>query len=172
MLSVLAFKRSLSAGILDGGTGEIALGGSRLNRFMKDVESVTGRMGEGDAMTPAEEAAGVSSAAEAEVVPGAHGDANVGGGEIFIPEQGKQEVPVQPPHNAADPWQVLVQLGAQLVSALGAASNPAAPAHPWIERDPGTGVQSLKVPLPSPQAAGQIADVLSLLANTLRGQRP
>jgi len=58
MLSVLAFKRSLLAGILDGGTGEISLGGSRLNRFMKDVENVTGRMGEGEAMTPAEEAAG------------------------------------------------------------------------------------------------------------------
>ncbi|MHB1530122.1 MAG: DEAD/DEAH box helicase, partial [Acidiferrobacteraceae bacterium] len=34
MLSVLAFKRSLSAGILDGGTSEISFGGSRLNRFM------------------------------------------------------------------------------------------------------------------------------------------
>jgi len=30
------------AGILDGGSGEISLGGSRLNRFMKDVENVTG----------------------------------------------------------------------------------------------------------------------------------
>jgi hypothetical protein len=45
----------LSAGILDGGSGEISLGGSRLNRFMKDVENVTGRMGEGEAVTPAEE---------------------------------------------------------------------------------------------------------------------
>ena len=55
MLSVLAFKRSLSAGILDGGSGEISLGGSRLNRFMKDVENVTSRMGEGEAVTPSEE---------------------------------------------------------------------------------------------------------------------
>ncbi len=45
MLSVLAFKRSLSEGILDGGSNEISLGGSRLTRFMKDVESVTGSMG-------------------------------------------------------------------------------------------------------------------------------
>lgn len=36
-------KRPLSAGILDGGSGEIALGGSRLSRFIKDVENVTGR---------------------------------------------------------------------------------------------------------------------------------
>src|ERR1700676_543337 len=55
MLSVLAFKRSLSAGILDGGGGEISLGGSRLNRFMKDVENVTGGMGEGQTVTTAEE---------------------------------------------------------------------------------------------------------------------
>ncbi len=64
MLSVLAFKRSLAAGILDGGTGEISLGGSRLNRFMKDVEKVTGRMGEGEAMAPAEEAVNVAAASE------------------------------------------------------------------------------------------------------------
>src|SRR6202008_4039152 len=56
MLSVLAFKRSLSRGILDGGSGEISLGGSRLNRFMKEVENVPGRMGESEALTPAEEA--------------------------------------------------------------------------------------------------------------------
>src|SRR6202035_3054429 len=42
MLSVLAFKRSLAAGILDGGSGEISLGGSRLHRLMKEVENVTG----------------------------------------------------------------------------------------------------------------------------------
>ena len=43
MLSVLAFKRSLSAGILDGGQAEVALGGSRLKRFMSEVDAVTGR---------------------------------------------------------------------------------------------------------------------------------
>ena len=61
MLSVLAFKRSLSAGILDGGQNEVSLGGSRLSRFMKDVENVTGHMGEGEAMVPAEEMTNVAS---------------------------------------------------------------------------------------------------------------
>ena len=172
MLSVLAFKRSLSAGILDGGAGEISLGGSRLNRFMKDVENVTGHMGEGEAMTPAEEAAGVTTMSEAAPVPEENADAKTGVGETAIPEHEGREAPEQTPRNGADPWQALAQIGAQLVSALGAASNPAAPAHPWIERDPGTGVQSLKVPLPPPETAGQIADVLSMLANALRGRRP
>lgn len=169
MLSVLAFKRSLSAGILDGGTGEISLGGSRLNRFMKDVENVTGHMGEGEAMTPAEEAAGVTTVTEATSVPEENTDAKVGVGEMAIPEHEGRDVSEQTPRNEADPWQALVLVGAQLVSALGAASNPAAPAHPWIERDPSTGAQNLKVPLPPPETARQIADVLSMLANTLRG---
>ncbi|MDD5403298.1 MAG: DEAD/DEAH box helicase [Sulfuricella sp.] len=172
MLSVLAFKRSLSAGILDGGVGEISLGGSRLNRFMKDVENVTGHMGEGEAMTPAEEAAGVTAMTEAASVPDENADAKVGVGEMAIPEHEGRDVSEQIPRNEADPWQALVQVGAQLISALAAAGNPAAPAHPWIERDPGTGVQSLKVPLPLPETAGKIADVLSMLASTLRGRRP
>jgi|GEM_PF-203106 len=72
MLSRLAFKRSLAAGILDGASGEISLGGSRLNRFMKDIEAVTegkyqaaqaGHAGQADLMTPQEEASGVMAAA-------------------------------------------------------------------------------------------------------------
>lgn len=172
MLSVLAFKRSLSAGILDGGTGEISLGGSRLNRFMKGVENVTGRMGEGEVMPPAEEAAGVTAVAEAASVADENVDAKAGVGEPAIPAHEEREAPEQTPRNEADTWQALVQVGAQLVAALGAASNPAAPAHPWVERDPSTGAQSLKVPLPPPETAGRIADVLSMLANTLRGRRP
>jgi len=41
MLSVLAFKRSLFAGVLDGGETEVFLGGSRLAKFMESVEAVT-----------------------------------------------------------------------------------------------------------------------------------
>lgn len=170
MLSVLAFKRSLSAGILDGGTGEISLGDSRLNRFMKDVENVTGHMGEGEAITPGEEAAGVT--ADAPSGPEAHTETRtrVGGPADTEPlGQGPLGLARQ---NETDPWQALTQLGAQLAAAFGAAGNPAASAHPWIERDPDTGAQSLKLPLPPPETAGKIADVLSMLANTLRGQRP
>ena len=41
MLQVLKFKRSLFAGVLDGGDKEVFLGGSRLNKFMESVESAT-----------------------------------------------------------------------------------------------------------------------------------
>ncbi|MCK6683206.1 MAG: DEAD/DEAH box helicase [Thermoanaerobaculia bacterium] len=41
MLSLIGFKQSLFAGILDGGENQVLLGGTRLNKFMESVESVT-----------------------------------------------------------------------------------------------------------------------------------
>jgi superfamily II DNA or RNA helicase len=167
MLSVLAFKRSLSAGILDGGSGEISLGGSRLNRFMKEVENVTGHMGESEAVTPAEEVgSGVIAADDAgpaedlkahtEIGPGTDGAADSNGATALRS------------NSASDPWLALAQVGAQFVAALAAANDPTGPAHPWIERDPATGAQSLRMPLPSPETARQLAGVLSALADGLR----
>jgi len=167
MLPVLAFKRSLSAGILDGGSGEISLGGSRLNRFMKDVENVTGRMGEGEAVTPAEEAGNnVAAADDIRPVEAAEADADIGAGGIAR----SNEVAGPPRDFEADPWRALVQVGAQFVAALAAANDPKAPAHPWIEHNPATGVRSLKIPLPPPKTARQLADALSALADGLRGR--
>jgi len=168
MLSVLAFKRSLSAGILDGGSGEISLGGSRLNRFMKDVEGVTGNMGEGEAMTPAEEVRNIVTADDAGSVEDANVDVNIGAGEMVIARTDGSGAP--PRAAGSDPWQALAQVGAQFVAALTAANSPDAVAHPWIERDPATGGQYLKMPLPAPETARQLANALSALADGLRGR--
>jgi hypothetical protein len=166
MLSVLAFKRSLSAGILDGGAGEISLGGSRLNRFMKDVENVTGSMGESVAVTPAEEVGSIAAADD-------RGSAKDAGVSIAA-----NEVAVTPINGAEaasdqtrpDPWQALMRVGVQFIGALTAANGPNAVAHPWIERDPATGTQNLRIPLPPPEVAKQLADALSSLADGLRGK--
>jgi len=173
MLSVLAFKRSLSAGILDGGQGEISLGGSRLNRFMKDVERVTGRMGEGETVAPAEEAGSVASA-PVESAPEA-GDAGVvaaagsvaSAAEATSPEGGAPA----PPQPVADPWDLLVQAGTQLISALRVAGDGQASSHPWLERDPATGAHSLRLPLPTPEQTRRLADALAAIADSLRGAR-
>jgi superfamily II DNA or RNA helicase len=167
MLSVLAFKRSLSAGILDGGSGEISLGGSRLSRFMKDVENVTGRMGEGEAVTSAEEVRNIVTADDARSGEDANGDVNVGAGVTAIAQA--DGAGALPRDGGPDPWQALVQVGMQFIAALAAANDPSAPAHPWIERDPATGVQNLKMPLPPPETTRQLANALSTLADTLRG---
>ena len=164
MLSVLAFKRSLSAGVLDGGSGEISLGGSRLNRFMKEVENVTGRMGESEAVTPAEEVCNSTVAADAGgPVKGAKASPDIDA------DDGARSNGHAAPWSDPDPWVALAQVGAQFVAALTAANDPTAPTHPWIERDPATGVPSLRMPLPSPETARQLAGALSALANGLRG---
>ncbi len=168
MLSVLAFKRSLSAGILDGASGEISLGGSRLNRFMKDVENVTGSMGEGEAVAPAEEVTNIATANAAGSVDDVNADGDSGADEMTIARTDGSGA--QPRDTGPDPWQTLMQVGAQFVAALTAANDPTAPAHPWIDRDPTTGAQSLKMPLPAPETARQLADALSALADGLRGR--
>ncbi len=169
MLSVLAFKRSLSAGILDGGSGEISFGGSRLNRFMKDVENVTSQMGEGEAMVPAEEAAGVAAS---DSLPTTATDATPAGATVGAGGAAPQAAVGAADTAGADPWAALLQVGAQFMSALTAASAPEGAAHPWIAHDPATGARSLKLPLPSPETAKRLADALLVVADALRGQRP
>ncbi len=159
MLSVLAFKRSLSAGILDGGQSEISLGGSRLSRFMKDVESVTGRMGEGEAVAPAEEAASVGSAPVELPVEAATVDEPAIALEMASAADASVLEGAAPALQDAsvDPWAVLLQAGAQLASALSGAGTPEAPLHPWLEHDPATGARSLRLPLPPPETARRLA---------------
>jgi SNF2 family DNA or RNA helicase len=166
MLSILAFKRSLSAGILDGGSGEIALGGSRLNRFMKDVENVTGRMGQSEAVTPIEEVGNSIGAAD-NIRPLEDGEAL--NGDIGASDIVPSNAPIVPRDPGSDPWLALVQLGAQFVAVLAAANDSKTPAQPWIERDPATGTQTLKMQLPLPETAQKLADTLTALADSLRG---
>jgi hypothetical protein len=133
---------------------------------MKDVENVTGSMGEGEAVTPAEEVGNIVTADDAQAVEGA--GANIGAGETAT---ARTNGAAAPPRDATpDPWQALVQVGTQFIAALAAANDPAAPAHPWIERDPATGAQNLKMPLPAPETARQLANALSALADGLRGR--
>jgi superfamily II DNA or RNA helicase len=167
MLSVLAFKRSLSAGILDGGSSDISLGGSRLNRFMKDVENVTGNIGEGVAVTPAEEVESGVAADDAGSMEDFNTDVDAGIDRTAVAPADGTGAPLR--DAGSDPWQALAQVGAQFIAALASANDPKTAAHPWIERDPTTGLQSLKMPLPPPETARQLAGVLSALADRLRG---
>ena len=48
ILSVLAFKKSLFAGVLDGGEHEVFMQGTRLSKFMESVEQVAGAVGQAD----------------------------------------------------------------------------------------------------------------------------
>jgi hypothetical protein len=145
--------------------GEISLGGSRLNRFMKDVENVTGRMGEGEAVSPSVETGSVSSTSGAEPVEAINTE-----GKADDSAKAQESEGVASGQSNPDPWGALLQFGSQLVTALTATNDGDSVSHPWIERDPATGSRSLKVPLPPPETAKRLADALSVLADTLRGR--
>jgi hypothetical protein len=155
------------------------MGGSRLNRFMKDVENVTGSMGEAEAVSPAEEivtpmpAANDTEESIEEVIrSGIPGD---GAGDTAVaaapdkPGSGGSAGAGPGTDPATDPWAALLQIGATFVSALAAGDADSAPTHPWIERDPATGTRNLKLPLPPPETAKKLAAALALAAEALRG---
>jgi hypothetical protein len=114
MLSVLAFKKSLFAGVLDGGEHEVFLQGTRLSQFMKSVEQVAGAMGEdeGDMGADAEpratpEAAADTASGFAEEPPQDAGDEVAGATPEALAELGETGPPsteaVAPTREAGSP---------------------------------------------------------------------
>jgi hypothetical protein len=104
MLSVLGFKRSLFAGVLDGGEREVFLGGSRLTRFVESVENVTAGI-----PAPLVEEADGSAAAEP-----AAAEATV---------DGDIEAASAPPRPPADPLSNLLRTGLDLLTQFAAAAG-------------------------------------------------
>ncbi|MDP2371680.1 DEAD/DEAH box helicase [Rhodoferax sp.] len=183
MLSVLAFKKSLFAGVLDGGDHEVFMQGTRLSQFMKSVEQVAGAMGEDEAESGVETAVfadtgGTSEVPEgerAEPVPGlsqpvpltessdlrdrADEDASPRAAPS-VPEAPAAPTPASPPGGGmADPWAAVLQAGAALLQSLVANRQAgAADASPIrIERDPLTGHASVRLPMPDPAVLRQLA---------------
>src|SRR5260370_5506419 len=112
MLSVLKFKKSLFAGVLDGGEKDVFLGGSKLNRFMETVERMTGAIPD----VTIEDADAAYGAAR---VP----EPAVNGHPAAEPDR-RPRPPIAPPVEAptpapvpaaADPWAVLLQAGRALL---------------------------------------------------------
>ncbi len=151
MLSVLAFKKSLFAGVLDGGEAEIALHGTRLSKFMESVEEVTRTSAEHVAETATEECeawdAGLAEVPATEPEP-----------VIVEPEPIAAEAP-------ANPWAPLLAAGLEVLQGLAGPQGKAGGAS--IETDPRTGQTYLKLPVPEPAAVQRLADALrGLLAGS------
>jgi superfamily II DNA/RNA helicase len=135
MLNVLKFKKSLFAGVLDGGEKDILFGGTRLTKFIQTVEETTGAIPQ----VKPDDANGDSQTSRERKRPGE-------------------------PTMAADPWSGLVQTGLAFLQNLAAVSkNGQAPSSSMVARDEKTGEQYLKLPMPSPEALQQIMTALSAL---------
>ncbi|MDH3461701.1 MAG: helicase-related protein, partial [Burkholderiaceae bacterium] len=150
MLSVLAFKKSLFAGVLDGGAHEVFLQGTRLSQFMQSVEKVASAMGEADDDTAAKSPAAPGAAEtppDATEVPQARAEESVGAATQATTQR------TEP----ADPWAAILEAGATVLQGLASAraANGAAPIA--IERDPVTGQASVRLPLPEPEVLHRLA---------------
>ncbi|WP_249931166.1 DEAD/DEAH box helicase [Ramlibacter sp. 2FC] len=149
MLSVLAFKKSLFAGVLDGGEREVFLQGTRLSKFMESVEQVAGAMGEDEADVIAEP-----------IAPGVAQSHALGEPEASASPSEASAAPVAEPGSptdAADPWAAVLEAGAALLQGLAAARGAAGAAPIAIERDPVTGQASMRLPLPEPAVLQRLA---------------
>lgn len=167
MLSVLAFKKSLFAGVLDGGANEVFLHGTRLSRFMESVDRVTGKMGEPEPVVGGPEpAADIAPLAEAELRQQPAPTEPVAPAEVAA--AGVPEPPTPP-----DPWASLVDAGLKLVESLAAPRSgdsraKYAAAESWLETDPQTGRTYLKLPAPEPETLQRLAGALGTLLAGLR----
>ena len=151
MLGVLKFKKSLFAGILDGGDAEVNLGGSRLTKFMEAVESAAAHIPAAPA-TEAEEA----KEAGRELAP-----AKV---ERKADETAVRTAP------ASDAWSGLLQAGMALARQLADASKAQPSADGLVRRDERTGETYLRLPVPSPEVVQQALQVVGAFLQSFQSK--
>jgi superfamily II DNA or RNA helicase len=175
MLSILAFKQSLFAGILDGGESEVVLQGTRLSKFMETVEQVSGAA---EGAAPMDEPSADTLPLDATAAAGGETEADgeaeyrqsTPAGEAGQPPVAEASTRAEPPTSApaavsggADPWAPLLAAGVQLLGELTAASSGERES-PWVQTDSTTGQRYLKLPVPDPQTVQRLAEgLLSLL---------
>ncbi len=170
MLEVLKFKKSMFAGVLDGGEDQVFLGESKLNKFMETVEKVTSSIPES---MPHQETATPDSKDE-ETIPETM--------ELI----GEETPPPTTPKPAEGGWEELISTGVEFFSKLGQAlqtaqsppekgkpskktgSKESDPFSDMIVKDKKTGQTYLKAPLPEPDTLQKIASALSPLFDALQ----
>ena len=154
MLSVLSFKKSLFAGVLDGGAPNISFGGTKLNKFMETVESVTSTITEAPANNDAREA--LSEFDGASKPTNQRNKSEESGEEKSAP--------------ADNPWSGLLQAGMALLQQMSPPKNGElkSTVKPLVQRDAKTGESFLRLPVPAPDVVEQALKALGSLLEGLR----
>lgn len=141
MLSLLAFKKSLFAGVLDGGQDEVFLGGSRLKRFMESVEQTAGA---------------IPAAPPADTDPPTAEERDAAREAASPAEQTWSEV-------ATAGLAFLDKLSQALSGPTGSPADSVAAPAASVERDP-AGRSYVRFPLPGPEVLKKLADLFSRLS--------
>lgn len=184
ILGVLAFKKSLFAGVLDGGANEVFMQGTRLSKFMESVEKVVAAVGEADAASDAGDGAEVNVVAgDDEDVVGSRAEHAVASpsrpkdkvSQVISPDEVRVPVDTNetldlsvpsatPPTNSTpqpDPWAALLEAGAALLQGMAVSRNAGGTGQTMppiqIEHDAVTGQASVRLPLPDPAVLQKLA---------------
>ncbi len=144
MLSVLKFKKSLFAGVLDGGESTVFLGGTRLTRFMETVEKTT-------------------TAIAGPVIDD----------RASTPEAAHDDRPRPSAVAASDPWASVVQTGLTLLEQVAAASRastsePGRDGLRFVQRDPETGQNYFRIPMPSAEVLDRALEAIGQVLGRFR----
>jgi SNF2 family DNA or RNA helicase len=164
MLSLISFKKSLFAGVLDGGQEEVFLGGTRLKRFMESVEKAT---------------ESIPTAMPAQAEPPVEAE------EAVVEERAAEEAEEREERAAAgvapqqQAWTDALTAGLSFLEKIGAALRPkedeaakeggpaqspvAAIVSSLVAQDKETGEPYLRLPMPKPETLQKVADLLNAL---------
>jgi len=181
MLGVLAFKKSLFDGVLDGGDAEVFMNGTRLSKFMEGVDKVTSAMGAAeDIAAPSVPGTGSPTVTDRLETPsGLASERRSGEGAGSAPDGATSfsEAAATDPAPAAVPasaWAPLLEAGLQWITALSEsipeAGRPGKPGRttPHITIDPATGERCLTLPVPDETSLRRLAEGLTGLLSRLR----
>ncbi|HMC63604.1 MAG TPA: DEAD/DEAH box helicase [Gemmataceae bacterium] len=164
MLEVIRFKKSLFAGVLDGGEKEVFLGGSRLTKFMETVENATRSIPAASLEDRSEESRAAENGAE----------------EAAADVAEEAAAPRAAPAALADPFAGLLQTGVALLQQLAGAARPGATATrvrgapqagqglSFLARDERTGESYLRFPMPNPEVLDRALQAFSTLLEGFR----
>ena len=154
MLSLLGFKRALFAGVLDGGSAEVSLGGTRLSRFMEGVEKVAGNTGTPEMQEPSSALQSASAVSQEDAPDAQPGD----------------EAVAEPATVAAgNALGELLHAGLNFLSQISATRTEGKAASPLLDIDEQTGRSYLRLPLPDPAALTKLAAALAGLLTPRAG---
>ena len=179
MLEVLKFKKSLFAGVLDGGEKEVFLGGSRLTKFMETVESATSAIPEAtiEDTDPALRAP-PDERSEAETNATRRGRRRLARSPLGVESEGEEEAMPSPSvvQPIADPWMGLLQSGMALLQQLtraGSSVGTTPSGHglvsgSLVQRDEKSGETYLKLPVPPPEVVNLALRALGELLQSVR----
>jgi SNF2 family DNA or RNA helicase len=156
MLKVLAFKKSVFAGVLDGGQDTVFMGETRLSKFMKEVSAVSDEVEK----TPA-------------AVPSMESEGSADEGRATAASRSSQEAQTEA---LSKSLRDLLTAGTAIVQRLAGATgsdnggDAMAQTGGIVEVDPATGRPSLRIPLPEPEVIqGALSALTPLLQHIASG---